>query len=103
MSDIIRFFSWDGNGFMHEDADGEYVLYEDHKAEVERLKALIICLSRPIDGDSAWVLEDEENEAIAAIWREKEQRDAHEVATQGGDAMSDIQTSAPKTTTKDDI
>ncbi len=84
MSDITRFFPWDGNGFMHEGADGEYVLYEDHKAEVERLKALIICLSRPIDGDSAWVLEDEESEAIAAIWREKEQREQREAAAKGG-------------------
>ena len=38
MSEITRFFSWDGNGFMHEDADGDYVLYEDHKAEVERMR-----------------------------------------------------------------
>lgn len=52
--------------------------------EVERLKALIICLSRPCDGDCVWVLEDEESEAIAAIWREKEQRDAHKAATKGG-------------------
>lgn len=37
MSEITRFFSWDGNGFMHEGADGDYVLHEDHKAEVERL------------------------------------------------------------------
>ena len=84
MSEITRFFSWDGNGFMHEDADGEYVLYEDHKAEVERLKALIICLSRPIDGDSAWVLEDEENEAITAIWQEKQQRELRDITAKEG-------------------
>lgn len=64
--------------------DGNWVRYDDHVAEVERLKALIICLSRTIDGDAVWVLEDEESEAIAAIWREKEQRDAHEVATKEG-------------------
>lgn len=38
MSEITRFFPWDGNGFMHEGADGDYVLYEDHKAEVERMR-----------------------------------------------------------------
>jgi hypothetical protein len=38
MSEITRFFSWDGDEFMLEDADGEYVLYEDHKAEVERMR-----------------------------------------------------------------
>jgi hypothetical protein len=38
MSEITRFFCWQGNELMREDADGEYVLYEDHKAEVERLR-----------------------------------------------------------------
>ena len=54
--------------------------------EVERLKALIICLSRPCEGDSALVLEDKERDAIATIWREKRLREAHKAAAKGGAA-----------------
>ena len=39
MSEIKRFdIPRDGNEFMHEDPDGEYVQYDDHRAEVERLQ-----------------------------------------------------------------
>lgn len=77
MSEITRFFSWDGNGFMHEDADGDYVLYEDHKAEVERLKALIVSQHNVMQ----WA---HEREAIEAIVQEAQEREQREAAATGG-------------------
>ena len=42
MSEIKRFdIPRDGNEFLHEDPDGEYVQYDDHRAEVERLAAAL--------------------------------------------------------------
>ena len=87
MSEITRFFSWDGNGFMHEGADGDYVLYEDHKAEVERLKALIVSQHELVqlvaDG---WpvALEDHKQQAIEAIVQEAQEREQREAAAKGG-------------------
>lgn len=77
MSEITRFFSWDGNGFMHEGADGDYVLYEDHKAEVERFKALIVSQHNVMQ----WA---HEREAIEAIVQEAQEREQREAATKEG-------------------
>jgi hypothetical protein len=87
MSEITRFFSWDGNGFMHEDADGDYVLYEDHKAEVERLKALIVSQHEVVQwAADGWpvALEVHEREAIEAIVQEAQEREQREAAATGG-------------------
>ena len=76
MSGIKRFdIPRDGNECMHEDPDGEYVQYDDHLAEVERLKRLV-CVQfaeklRLEDGWGPCLMTREDRRAIDAIVEEE--------------------------------
>ena len=77
MSDIARFTYW----------DCVLVRYDDHQAEVERLKALIVSQQEVIElVADGWpvALEDHKQQAIEAIVQEAQEREQREAAAKGG-------------------
>lgn len=69
MSEIKRFdIPRNGNEFMHEDPDGEYVQYDDHRAEVERLTAERHQLRGDVEALAAE--RDEAQAEVEQLWRD---------------------------------
>jgi predicted RNase H-like nuclease (RuvC/YqgF family) len=69
MSEIKRFdIPRNGNEFLHEDPDGEYVQYDDHRAEVERLTAERHRLQGDVEALAAE--RDEAQAEVEQLWRD---------------------------------
>ena len=67
--------------------NGHWVSYDDHRAEVERLKALIVSQHEVVQwAADGWpvALEDHEQQAIEAIVQEAQEREQREATATGG-------------------
>ena len=85
MSDIERFHiqCWS----LNKRENGHWVRYDDHRAEVERLKALIVSQHEVVQwAEDGWpvAMEDHEQQAIEAIVQEAQEREQREAAAKGG-------------------
>ena len=92
MSEIARFFSWDGDG-MRPANNGDYVRYDDHLAEVERVArqnsenfAEAECLKNAIDHLTDHLMS-ERDEAQDEVKRLKEQVAALTLAVEQADEL----------------
>ena len=85
MSDIERYYiqCWS----LNKRENGHCVRYDDHRAEVERLKALIVSQHEVVQwAADGWpvALEDHEQQAIEAIVQEAQKREQREATATGG-------------------